>query len=352
MDTTLRERLQIATVRGANRMQTDTAAAQEAAIAFLSLRGTVVLEPVAVRSNFNTVFCCQCDNERLLLKVAQLMPRRLARALPRERIYTEARLMQLFRQWSDGLIHVPQVLYVDYENYCFLMTDVGADRRNLATVLANQYPLYAKAIPAMAHAIGRVHRLSRDWPALCPPEQSRKLRELTYRNLIGGGIAALMGDAAQAVLAGMAATRECLIHSNLWEKNMLLGSEGSMALVDYEGVIEGDPCVDLATLVAVGLLPVFQYGVSPEDWRTTSAELLTHYGAGLRNEEWFRQINGRLVPYLAVLLADRVAGRFPYSMDDTASVQLGELCRILIERNVTDWAALVDLVAGLAAFPR
>ncbi|WP_416398614.1 phosphotransferase family protein [Allohahella sp. A8] len=329
-----------------------SAAAQYAAKRFLRSQGAVDIEAIGAHSNFNDVFCCHCAGKRYFLKAAHTRPRTLDLKIPRSRIFTEARALDLFGEWCGELIEIPRMLHMDRQSFSFLMTDVGMGRTNLIDAMAEHYDLYILGIAAMAQAIGQVHRRSRGWPSPCPSRQSDALRTFIYDNLIAPGISALVGESARSVLEEMATRRECLIHSDLWAKNMLIDSAGGMALVDYEGVLEGDPAFDLATMLAAGVLPLFQYGISFDIWQHGARQVFLGYRQGLSDDAWFQQIEARLMPCLAVMLATRATGPFPYAMSDTARWQLSELCCQVIEQKLETWSDFPVLVRKLAPAQR
>jgi fructosamine-3-kinase len=323
--------------------------AERNAIGFLRRFGEEVqVTPVGAHSNFNHVFCCEVGVRRYFLKVAQAVPRRFAGELPRTRIFAEAAALRSFECSAGGLVAVPAVIYEDTASYSILMTDVGRNRVHLIDRMATGYADFALAVLGLGEALGRWHRSTRGSTGPAESDTTAALRRFIYERLIGPGIQSLAGRHATATLVSMQHVRECLIHSDLWGKNLLLGEAGDIAVLDFEGVLPGDPAFDLATLMAVGLLPVFQYGAPADTWAETAERLLLRYRIGLEDDDWCDQVVRRLAPYTAVLAAARVAGPFPYSISEAAKGALGRLCREIIVDGTESWRALVDKVMGCA----
>jgi hypothetical protein len=321
------------------------ASAQAAARYALSAGMPLSFQPVDAHSNFNYLFRCEHEGRRYFLKAALGTPRMLDLTLPRDRVFMEAQASAFFLECSGGLVDVPEVVHVDRSSYSFLMSDVGAGKDNLAEVLSNGgYSLYAIGIPSMAESIGRCHRQSRNAVGAGFPVQDDELRAFIYGRLIGVGIRALVGRHADEVLDSLESTRECLIHSDLWAKNMLIDRSGRMALLDFEGAINGDPVFDLATIIAAGLMPVYQFGVPFDTWKSTAEDVLNSYARGLDDENWFSIIVMRLIPSLAVMLAARVAGPFPYTMSEDSRKSMNALCCELIEKKIVGWERGIEVL--------
>lgn len=326
----------------------ETSLAERNAVEFLRRFGKVRLTPVGAHSNFNHVFCCEAGDQRYFLKVALAMPRRFVGELPRTRIFAEAAAVRSFAHSAGGLVAVPGIIYEDVTSYSILLTDVGHGRVHLIERLATGYADFALAAPRLGEALGRWHRSTRNDMAAAASDPSADLRQFIYERLINPGIQALAGRHATATLESMQQVRECLIHSDLWGKNLLLGEAGDLAVLDFEGALPGDPAFDLATLMAVSLLPVFQYGVPTDIWAETAGQLLLRYRTGLADDDWYARVLQRLAAYTAVLAAARVAGPFPYPMSAAASSALGELCRQIIVDGTGSWQVLVDKVTACA----
>lgn len=322
--------------------------AQEAASALLGVQGALPFDAVAAHSNFNHLFRCRYAGVDYYLKVSMDSPKAMPGLLPKERIVGEARAMRFYAECAEGLIEVPKVVGTDAQTCCLLMTDVGDGRCNLADVVRDDYGLYVSSIGAVAHTVGRCHGSSRN-PDEC--EDLRyvdELRKFAYRALIRNGIEALAGGRAEDVLRRMEDARDCLIHSDLWAKNMLVGDDGRMALLDFEGAMRGDPAFDLATMLAAATIPAFQFDVDLDQCEAAYSRILESYIEGVGDTEWVGATIARTGPTLAVMLAARVAGPFPYSMPVLAKEILAELAVSLIDHPAPDPEQLIKKVIASA----
>jgi len=317
---------------------------------FLAAHGRYVLEPVEEHSNFNYLYRARIAGDAgarcYWLKAADTLPRKLGVALPRARVFAEAETARIFCDQVGHLIDVPRIVYLHRDSHSFLMTDVGAGRRNGLDVLADDYELYQRAVPALAEAVARVHAATAGDGREAAHEQD--LRDFAYRELMGPGIRKLAPDHAEPLLQRLATTRECLNHSDLWAKNVLIGTDARLALIDYEGAMRGDPVFDLATLLAAALIPWFQHPApNPKaSWDITRHGILRGYGCGLCHPNWLRRISKRLPGAMAVMLGARCAGPFAYPMPDQARAALGRLCARLARAAATeafvDWTVFVE----------
>lgn len=305
-------------------------------------------DAIVAHSNFNYLFRCRFGKAEFYLKISMDSPKEMMGSLPKERIIGEARAMRFYAECSGGRIDIPAVVGVDKESCCLLMTDVGRERRNLADVVREDYGLYMSSIGEMARSIGRCHSLSR-YSAQCRDLQHvEALRTFAYSALIRNGITALVGAKADEVLRRMQESRDCLIHSDLWAKNMLVGDDGRMALLDFEGAMRGDPAFDLATMLAVATIPAFQAIADPDLCEAACSRILESYFGAIDDPEWVGGIVARLSQTLAVLLAARVAGPFPYAMPAPGKEMLASLAVSLIDRPASDPGQLLRTIKACA----
>ncbi len=271
------------------------------------------LTSVNEHSNFNHVFVFEAPGLRYFIKVALDSPKRLSGvSLPAQRIESEARALRLARSHTDCLV-VPEALYLDTEASVLVMSDVGQGRLPLVRLLEANYSSWLTVVEPLSRGLAQLHASSRGANALCSEPLDAAVRSFVYEQLLSPGITTLAGALAKPVLAQMAGVRECLIHSDVWPKNILAGANPP-ALLDFEGAMPGDPAFDLASVLGAQLLPVAQRGVSPAAFETVSARTLSGYRAGLEDERWFSDLRKRLIPYLAVFLACRIAGPFAYDI--------------------------------------
>jgi tRNA A-37 threonylcarbamoyl transferase component Bud32 len=322
--------------------------AQVFARTLLRAESDLGFDEIVAHSNFNYLFRCRFGSTDFYLKISMDSPKEMMEVLPKERIIGEARAMRFYAECSSGRIDIPTVIGVDKESCCLLMTDVGCERRNLADIVRDDYGLYMSSIGEMARCIGRCHSLSR-YSALCRDLQHvEALRAFAYRALIRNGISALVGARADEALRRMQESRDCLIHSDLWAKNMLVGDDGRMALLDFEGAMRGDPTFDLATMLAVATIPAFQAIAEPDLCEAACSRILESYFGAIDDAEWVNGIVARLSQTLAVLLAARVAGPFPYAMPALGKEMLASLAVSLVDRPVSDPVQLLSTIKAYA----
>jgi aminoglycoside phosphotransferase (APT) family kinase protein len=82
-----------------------------------------------------------------------------------------------------------------------------------------------------------------------------------------------------ADLAALAAARPALIHRDLHDKQILLGDDGAVALIDLDTLTLGDPAIDLANLAAHFDLRARQAGADRATAAPQREALLAGYGA-------------------------------------------------------------------------
>ena len=90
----------------------------------LSPATNVAVSEVTRWTNLNYVFRATVDGSSIYLKAVAASPKHLPITLPKERIVYEARAIGLFRNLSGPTVLMPEVLFVDHENFVLGMTDV------------------------------------------------------------------------------------------------------------------------------------------------------------------------------------------------------------------------------------
>ncbi|MEO1335170.1 MAG: phosphotransferase, partial [Myxococcota bacterium] len=312
-------------------------------------RKHISVEPVAELSNINHVFRCTSPERTYYLKLARADTKRLGLHLPAERIFSEARGLQLAKAHFAGRTVVPEVVKVDQKTFSILMSDVGSGRSNLSRDIGHLHREDGLPTPLadLAAAIGRFHRGTAGQTTTVSVDVDTQVREFAYRHLLSPGITNLMGHSAHLLLREMAETKQCLIHSDLWAKNVLLAQSGPPALLDFEGTMAGDPAFDLSTLIAVVTLPVFQFGLAAAPWRKAMDSMLFAYEAAVADPAWYREISARAFRYLSVMLAARSCGPFPYPMSDEGRSACDSLAEALFRGQVQ---AVDQLEASLTRY--
>ena len=291
----------------------------------------VTLEEVIRHTNLNHIYKVQLTGRSIYVKVVPERPKRLPIALPRERVFGEAEAIRKFQRHASGAVLVPDVLFVDENEFVLGMTDVGRDRQVLFDVLDANYSLHVTQAPALGRALGAVHSGTAGIPPFRPAEHDRLLRAVIFQGLIAPGAAAAFPELADRVLTEMARRRECLVHADLWGKNILVGEGIPPAIVDFEGAFVGDAAFDVATVLATSLLPVLSRAGQMHDCQDFAVRFLWHYREAYADPRLADEVLDRTFFYVGTLMAARGFGPFAYPMSDESKLRLALLARNLTE---------------------
>lgn len=293
-------------------------------------------------TNLNYVFLITADGDSSYLKVVAETPKLLKINLPRERIFFEAEAIRRFRAVCGPTVSVPEVLFVDREAYALGMSDVGQGRRVLLEVIDEQYSLLVMQAVPLGSALGRVHSRSRGNTPFRPQQFERMLHTVIVDGLLAPGAKALFEDQWPGIAAQLGSNRECLIHGDLWAKNLLVSDRAVPAIVDFEGASIGDPALDVATLLAVAVIPVMEQPALLESCIEFTEALVGAYRTAAKENLWARDslwpstVCARAYLYVGTLLAARGFGPFRYPLSDPARDRLGRLARSLSVQPAAD----------------
>jgi aminoglycoside phosphotransferase (APT) family kinase protein len=297
----------------------------------ISLGQPVDIEEISRHSNLNYVYKARVGGSSIYLKMVPERPKRLPMSLPRERVFAEAEAMRCFARHSADEVLVPGVLFVDPDEFVLGMTDVGERRQVLLDVIHTSYPVFVAQAPALGTALAAVHSSTRGLRDFRPPQQDQLLRAVVFQGLLGQGARAAFPDLAERVLSDMSSRRECLVHADLWGKNILIGEGVAPAIVDFEGAFLGDPAFDVATVLAVSLLPALEHDCLFALCGEFAADFLFHYRKAYLPSASAGQIVARAFWYVGTLIAARGFGPFAYPMSAGVQSRLGRLARNLTE---------------------
>lgn len=289
----------------------------------------VVVEEVSELSNINYVFRAEVPGRRLYIKVVPETPKRLAVPLPRERVFSEAAALHRFRALAGGELAIPEVLFVDRELFALGMSDVGAGREVLFHLLPEGLDLLAAAASSLGRALGRVHGGSRGEAPLRPAAEEAIIRRVIFDGLMAPGARLAFPELAAGLLAEMQAERCCLVHADLWSKNLLVGPGLPLAVVDFEGAFLGDPAFDLGTLLAVALIPALAEPSRGPLALDFAARLLAAWGESCGDGAWPAAVLPRTFRATATFLAARGFGPFAYDLAAPVRERLGRLASSL-----------------------
>lgn len=218
----------------------------------------VQISEVGELANINYVYRIETGGRSLYLKIVPERPKRFPVKLPRKRVFSEATALQLFHDLASGSVVVPNVLFLDQEQFAFAMTDVGAGRQVLFGILPDRLDLLTEQAENLGRALASVHGGTRHSGSLRPRQEEAMVCKVVFDGLLAPGALHAFPELWEDVRAEMQEFHECLIHADLWSKNLLVRAGDPVAIVDFEGVVYGDPAFDLGTLIAVALVPALE----------------------------------------------------------------------------------------------
>jgi hypothetical protein len=102
-----------------------------------------------------------------------------------------------------------------------------------------------------------------------------------------------------------------------------------LAVVDFEGVCYGDPAFDLATLIAVALLPAMERPILLPDALAFISQFLQAWTTACGSEAWADEAQPRTFRATATFLASRGFGPFAYSLSEAGRERIARLARSL-----------------------
>lgn len=295
----------------------------------LGLRASdpVSLTEVGALANINYVYRVEVPGRSLYLKVVPERPKRLPVRLPRERVFSEAEGLRRFRGLAGDHVVIPEVLFVDAQEMALAMSDVGADRDVLFNVIADRFDLFTEQAEALGRALGAVHRGTRGTASPRPQMEEIIIRKIVFDGLLAPGAKTVFPELWDEVSAEMQAHNECLIHADLWSKNLLVRKGDPVTLVDFEGVLYGDPAFDLGTLIAVALVPA----IERQELLPDAISFIARFLDAWQPEDWPDDVLSRTFRATATFLAARGFGPFAYAMSDAARQTIGLLAHSLAE---------------------
>jgi aminoglycoside phosphotransferase (APT) family kinase protein len=312
--------------------------------------GLAASEPVELRevsefSNINYVYRVEAAGRSLYLKAVPERPRRFPARLPRERVFSEAEGLRRFRALASGAVVVPEVLFVDGQEMALAMSDVGEGRQVLFSLLPGQFALLAEQAEPLGRALGLVHGGTRGGGTPRPAQEEAIIRGIVFQGLLAPGARQVFPELWDEVSAEMHAHDECLIHADLWSKNLLVRHGEPVAVVDFEGVCYGDPAFDLGTLLAVALVPALEVPALVPDALGFSSRLFDAWAANCGSEGWPAEVRPRAFRATATFLAARGAGPFAYELSEDARRRIAALARTLAAEPPSDMAGFEETVA-------
>jgi aminoglycoside phosphotransferase (APT) family kinase protein len=328
-DAPTQERLQAAVRRGLN----------------LSETVPVSMREVGAWANINYVYRVEVPGRRFYLKVVPERPKRFPIRLPRERVFSEAEGLRRFHSLAGDEIVIPELLFIDGEEMALAMSDVGEGREVLLTLLPERFELLGEQAGVLGRALGAVHRATRGGGTPRPPQEEVIIRRVIFDGLLAPGAHKAFPELWDEVRDEMEAHEECLIHGDLWSKNLLVKAGAPVAVVDFEGIHYGDPAFDLGTLIAVALVPAIEQPVLMREALAFIGTLLQAWTSTCGCEAWAGEVVPRALRATATFLAARAFGPFAYSMTNAARKRIGEVAHSLAAKPPADIKAFRARVA-------
>jgi len=311
--------------------------------------GLDAAEPVELRevsefSNINYVYRVEAAGRNLYLKVVPAQPKRLPVRLPRERVFSEAEGLRRFRALASGAVVIPEVLFVDEEEMALAMSDVGEGRQVLFTLLPEQFALLSEQAESLGRALGLVHGGTRGTGTPRPAMEEAIIRKIVFDGLLAPGARQVFPELWDEVSAEMLAHKECLIHADLWSKNLLVRRGEPVAVVDFEGICYGDPAFDLGTLLAVALVPALDVPTLVPDALAFASRLFDEWDAACGSASWPAEVRPRAFRATATFLAARGFGPFAYDLSEDGRRRIAALARTLAAEPSSDMAGFYKTV--------
>ncbi len=287
----------------------------------------ISLTEVVDFTNINYVYRAEVPGRNLYLKVVPERPKRFPTSLSRERVYSEAEGLRRFRSLAQGAIFIPEVLFIDRQEMALGMSDVGEHREVLFSVLAERFYLLNEQAQALGETLGFIHGGTRGSGSFRPPLEEKLLRGIIFQGLLAPGAQQVFPEQWDALNKEMQTHLECLIHGDLWSKNILVRDGEPLAIVDFEGVCYGDPAFDLGTLISVALLPALELRVPTSDAFSFISRLLQSWSSACGSDAWANEVLPRAYRTTACFLATRGFGPFAYPLTEDAKQRIVLLAR-------------------------
>lgn len=292
----------------------------------------------------NIVLAVDAGEQKLVVKqsLPQLRVETVWKA-KQERTLNEARALSIAGSLTPA--HVPEVIDVDDQQFCLVITRAPEDwtewKRDL---LAGSVDL--KVASVLGKVLGTWHRATAEDSAalddLDDPEAFDQLRVGPYYRTVAQTrpeYAALV----KAVIARMTSSRQCLVHGDYSPKNILVGESG-LWVVDLEVAHVGDPVFDVAFMLSHLILKSIH---RPSAGRALLAAARTFLASYRAQTEADLDLD-YLAEQIGCLLLARVLGKSPveYLNDDGRSAALRFGGQLLTTQS-TALSSLLDLMEGV-----
>jgi hypothetical protein len=272
---------------------------------------------VTEHTNINFVYRVKGEALALFVKAATVKLKAFELEAPRERVIQEAERAKQFRELCGGFVDVPRVMFLDRESFMVGLEDVGEGRRVMIDTLDSDYGACAKDAIAWGRCLGTLGRDSRVRGSVASESVSPGMA--VWYAIMAAGSFRVFPEAVETVLRPLCERQECLVHTDLWGKNILVHPAGRPALLDFENAGIGDPAVDVSALLTALLIPALVDAGSASKsaaYATFVKEFERAYLGAIEDGEWGRQVLLRSYRAVSVNLAHRAVGMAPYAMPE------------------------------------
>ncbi len=261
--------------------------------------------------------------------------------------------------------NVPAVLFVDRENFLYLMEAVPAGHRVWRDEL-----LAGRIDPALGAASGRLlAALHGDtWSNVDSDEAAELVNRTLFLELrVAPYYEAVARDVPEArgwmrdLIVSLGAQPRALVHADFSPKNLLLW-DGQLTLVDFETGHFGDPAFDLGFFLAHLVLKTFYHATTTDAAAALDAALPAKQMLELIRQFWLaylppvierhgqhetNELTYRGLQHLAGCLWARLDGtsRIDYLNDEGVRERVRELCRAIFRQGPTSWDEVAKLIS-------
>lgn len=281
-----------------------------------------------------------------------------------ERNWREVAVQQRCAALAPG--NVPAVLFVDRENFLYLMEAVPAGHRVWRDEL-----LAGRIDPALGAASGRLLAAlhgdtwsnvdSAETVELADRTLFHELRVAPYYEAVARDVPEARGWMRDLIVSLGAAPR-ALVHADFSPKNLLLWG-GKLTLVDFETGHFGDPAFDLGFFLAHLVLKTFYHATTTDADAALDATLPEKQMLELIRQFWLAylppiiacqgqreatELTYRGLQHLAGCLWARLDGtsRVDYLSDLAVRERVRKLCRAIFTQVPTSWDEVEERIAG------
>jgi 5-methylthioribose kinase len=237
---------------------------------------------------------------------------------------------------------VPKRVAADATRHLFVMEAIAADRTWKDHLLAGDIDLGLAG--SAGDLLGTIHRMTRDDPELIDRFGDKRmfdeLRIDPYLRSVAAVHPSVIGVVA-ALVDDLQTRSECLVHADFSPKNLLVGPDNDLILVDHEVAHVGDPAFDLAFFLTHITAKALHDRAHLEQFCDAMSTFVDAYGDAA---EW-PEASARAPRLLAAIMLARVDGKSPLEYLSAASAAtVRSIALELLHEPVATLDGHIDLV--------